>query len=151
VLRLLTPEDEAGNMRIHARIGIRTEEFNECPVVASRSCSQRIEHRQLFTNLPLLLRCQVPAAHLVVVARATAVHHESTFGSQHRFESKMDGIRTTGGFSNRAHRSVHLSPALMPSLRKSFASSFVECIASYREGQLSTNRNTQGDQLRDFV
>ena len=36
----------------------------------------------------------------------TGVHHESTFGSQRRFEGKMDGIGSTGNFSNRAHRSV---------------------------------------------
>ena len=65
----------------------------------------------------------------------------------------MDGIGTAGNFSNRAHRRVqHYSIAgLMPSLRKSFASSWTEYIANYLKGNCPTNRAIQGDQLRDLV
>src|ERR1700677_4551709 len=57
-------------------------------------------------NLPLLLHCQVPTAHLVVVTRAACIHHQSAFWSERRFEGQVNGVRATGNFSNRSHRSV---------------------------------------------
>src|ERR1700677_603499 len=57
-------------------------------------------------KLPLLLHGEVPAAHLVVETRAACIHHQSAFRSERRFEGQMDGIGTSGNFSDRSHRSM---------------------------------------------
>src|SRR5271165_298120 len=78
VISLLSPDYKAGNMAIDPRVGISAEEFDQCSVVASRSCRQWIECRQFLKNLLLLLLREVSVPYFVVVPRATRIHDEST-------------------------------------------------------------------------
>jgi hypothetical protein len=104
VLRLLAPEHETGNVPIHSRVWIRSQEFDDYPIVTSRSCRERIEHQQLLANLPLLLRsvCRVP------LRRNNAGNWRTSSECQRRrgFEGKVYGIGTPGNLSHRSHRSV---------------------------------------------
>src|ERR1700677_4349319 len=93
-------------MVIHMRTWIGSEEFDEYPIVAIRSCRERIERRQLLIELQLLLHGEVPTAHLVVETRAACIHHQGAFCSERGFEGQMDRIGASGNFSDRSYRSM---------------------------------------------
>jgi hypothetical protein len=107
VFSLLPPDDKAGNVETDSRLRTGAQELDQHPIVASRTCREWIECRQLFKDLLLLLLREAAAPYLVVVTRATCLHHERAFSGQHVFERKMNFIGPTCNFSNRAYRSMH--------------------------------------------
>src|SRR5690606_37928107 len=76
------------------------QHLDERAVVACGSCREGIERRQMFEDLALLLLREAAAANLVVVARATRVHHQRALGRQCVLEGEMDLI---GSSDDRAY------------------------------------------------
>src|SRR5437764_14259433 len=101
-----SPDDEARHVRVDQRPGIRAKQFDQRAVLALSSGREWIERGELLEDLALLVRGEVAAPDLVVIAGTTGVHHHRAGGRERVLEREMDLVGAACNLADRAHGSV---------------------------------------------